>query len=202
VTQPPERAGPPVQVVVMGVTGTGKSTIAALVAGELGVALIEGDSYHPRRNIEKMSSGRPLTDDDRRPWLQTLAGLLVAERRAGRSAVLACSALRRSYRDILRGDAAADATFFVHLHADVQLLEQRMRSREHFMPPSLLRSQVDSLEPLADDEEGVQVDVAAPTHEVMGRVREALRKRTTDVRDQPPARGSGWHPPAEPPPSS
>lgn len=168
------RAGTSPQIVVMGVTGTGKSTVGALVADDLGVDLIEGDSYHPPANIEKMSSGRPLTDDDRRPWLEKLAGLVAAERAAGRTAVLACSALRRAYRDILRGDIPADEVFFVHLHADFDVLDARMRSREHFMPPALLQSQFDTLEPLESDEAGVVVDVALPVDEVMDRVREAL----------------------------
>lgn len=170
-----ELAGPEARVVVMGVAGTGKSTIAALVATHLGVDLIEGDSYHPRHNIEKMAAGQPLTDEDRRPWLETLAALVDSEHRAGRSAVLACSALRRSYRDILRGDLPDDATFFVHLHADSHVLEERMRSRTHFMPASLLTSQLDALEPLQDDEAGVQVDAAAPVDEIMDRVHQALR---------------------------
>lgn len=164
----------PLQVVVMGVTGTGKSTIGALVATDLGVGLIEGDAYHPPANIEKMSSGQPLTDEDRRPWLETLAGLLAAERAEGRTAVLACSALRRSYRDVLRGDLPAPDVFFVHLHATFDLLDRRMRTRQHFMPPSLLQSQFDTLEPLEPDETGVLVDVALSLEEVMEQVRAAL----------------------------
>jgi gluconokinase len=165
---------PPLQVVVMGVTGTGKSTIGELVAADLGVELIEGDSYHPTANIEKMSSGRPLTDEDRRAWLETLASLLAAGRAQDRTAVLACSALRRTYRDILRGDIPTDEVFFIHLHADFDVLDARMRAREHFMPPALLQSQFDTLEPLEPDEAGVLVDVALPVDEVMGQVREAL----------------------------
>lgn len=164
----------PLQVVVMGVTGTGKSTIGALAAADLGVDLIEGDAYHPPSNIEKMSSGQPLTDEDRRPWLETLAGLLAAERSEGRTAVLTCSALRRSYRDLLRGDIPAPEVFFVHLHGAFDVLDRRMRSRQHFMRPSLLQSQLDTLEPLEPDEAGVLVDVALPVDEVMRQVRAAL----------------------------
>jgi gluconokinase len=158
----------------MGVAGTGKSTIGELVAADLGVELIEGDSYHPPANVEKMSSGHPLTDEDRRPWLETLAGLVAERRAAGRTAVLACSALRRAYRDILRGDIPSDEVFFVHLHADFDVLDARMRTREHFMPAALLQSQFDTLEPLEPDETGVVVDVALPVDEVMDRVREAI----------------------------
>ena len=167
------RDGPP-QVVVMGVTGTGKSTIGALVAADLGVDLIEGDAYHPPSNLEKMSSGRPLTDEDRRPWLETLAGLLAMERAEGRTAVLTCSALRRAYRDILRADIPAREVFFVHLHAAFDVLDQRMRTREHFMPPSLLQSQLDTLEPLEPDEAGVLVDVGLSVDEVIEQVRASL----------------------------
>ncbi|HEX6249031.1 MAG TPA: gluconokinase, partial [Nocardioidaceae bacterium] len=92
----------------------------------------------------------------------------------GRSTVLACSALRRPYRDILRGDIPADEVFFVHLHADFDVLDRRMRAREHFMPASLLQSQLDTLEPLEADETGVVVDVALPVDDVMRQVREAL----------------------------
>jgi gluconokinase len=156
------------------VTGTGKSTIGALVAADLGVELIEGDSYHPPANIEKMSSGDPLTDEDRRPWLETLAGLVAVAGTEARTAVLTCSALRRAYRDILRGDIPSDEVFFVHVHADFDVLDARMRAREHFMPPTLLQSQLDTLEPLEPDEAGVLVDVALPVDEVMVRIREAL----------------------------
>lgn len=169
----------PLQIVVMGVTGTGKSTIGKLVAVDLGADLVEGDSYHPPANIEKMAAGRPLTDEDRGPWLETLAGLVATERAEGRTAVLTCSALRRSYRDILRGDIPADDVFFVHLHADFDVLDRRMRAREHFMPPLLLQSQLDTLEPLEADEAGVLVDVALPVDEVMGQVREALAEWQT-----------------------
>jgi gluconokinase len=164
----------PLHVVAMGVAGTGKSTIGELVAADLGVDLIEGDSFHPESNIDKMSAGQPLTDEDRQPWLQRLAELVAAEHEQGRSSVLACSALRRRYRDILRGELPAGSMFFVHLHADFTVLEARMRSREHFMPPSLLRSQFDTLEPLEDDEDGVVVDVALAVEEVMAEVRGAL----------------------------
>jgi gluconokinase len=164
----------PLHVVAMGVAGTGKSTIGELVAADLGVDLIEGDAFHPQSNIDKMSSGQPLTDEDRQPWLQRLAELVAAEHEQGRSSVLACSALRRRYRDILRGELPEGTMFFVHLHADFAVLDARMQTREHFMPPSLLQSQFDTLEPLEDDEDGVTVDVALSVEEVMAEVRGAL----------------------------
>ena len=161
-------------VVVMGVTATGKSAIGAGVAAALDVPLIEGDTHHPEANIEKMSSGVPLTDDDRWPWLDILAGLLADDHRAGRSSVLACSALRRVYRDRLRGELPEDAVFFVHLEGSRELLEERMNAREHFMPVSLLDSQLDTLEPLEPDEHGAVVDIAPPLEEVVAAAVAAL----------------------------
>ena len=164
----------PLHVVVMGAAGTGKSVVGHQVAALLGSELAEGDDHHPPSNIAKMSSGTPLDDDDRRPWLEHLAGLLAADHRAGRSTVLACSALRRSYRDILRGDLPDRSVFFLHLDADYAVLEARMRSREHFMPVSLLRSQLYTLEPLGTEEHGVRVDVARPLSDVVAEARAAL----------------------------
>ena len=163
----------------MGVSGTGKSTIGALLASVLDVPFVEGDAFHPPADVEKMSAGRPLSDEDRRHWLETLAALLAAEHAAGRSTVLACSALRRLYRDILRGDLPSKDVFFVHLDGSFDVLDARMRGRDHFMPPSLLQSQLDLLEPLESDEAGVRVDVALPVDEVVRRVRGALGQRGT-----------------------
>jgi gluconokinase len=152
-------------VVVMGVTATGKTTIGERLAEELGCEFIEGDSLHPRRNIEKMESGIPLTDEDRWPWLQAIAELVAVRDFEGVSTVVTCSALRRSYRDVLR-DAAP--TFFVHLHAPFDVLQGRMRLRtKHFMPTTLLQSQFDTLEDLGDDESGAVVDVSPAVDEVV-----------------------------------
>jgi gluconokinase len=157
---------PALQVVVMGVTATGKSAVGTRVADRLGMDYIEGDEFHPKTNIEKMSAGEPLTDDDRRPWLETLAGKLAANREAGVATVLGCSALRRSYRDILRGPKDSAAVAFIHLTATFDVLRDRMEHREHFMPASLLQSQFDTLEPL-DDERGVALDVDLPLEDVV-----------------------------------
>jgi carbohydrate kinase (thermoresistant glucokinase family) len=160
-------------LIVMGVAGVGKSTIARRLADDLGLEMAEGDDFHPRANIAKMSSGRPLTDEDRWPWLEALADWTTQRRAAGQSTVLTCSALRRVYRDVLR--RPDPATFFVHLYGDESLLRERMASRQHFMPASLLRSQFETLEPLAPDESGVAVDTAASVEAIAEQVEAALR---------------------------
>lgn len=162
-------------VVVMGVSGTGKSTIGMLVAEALEVDFIEGDAHHPDANIAKMSAGTPLTDEDRRPWLERLAALAAEEHDAGRAVVMTCSALKRDYRDVLRSRTPAGTTFFVHLHGDLDVLTTRMQERvKHFMPPSLLASQLGTLEPLGDDEDGATIDVASSPSEVAAEVLAAL----------------------------
>lgn len=154
---PPVR--PPVHVVVMGVSSTGKSLIGARLAEALDAEFVEGDELHPPRNIAKMGEGTPLTDEDRWPWLEAIAERTREVAAGGRSTVVTCSALKRTYRDVLR--TAADDTFFVHLHGTFDLLAQRMRERGgHFMPPVLLQSQFETLEPLENDERGALVDVS------------------------------------------
>ena len=165
-------------VVVMGVSGTGKTSVGEELAEELGCEFIEGDSLHPSANIEKMSAGIPLTDEDRWPWLQAIAELVAVRDLEGTSTVVTCSALKRKYRDILR-DAAP--TFFVHLDAPFEVLQARMQQRtKHFMPTSLLRSQVDTLEELGDDEAGTVVDVSPPFDEVVEEAVNAVRTHYLD----------------------
>ena len=160
-------------IVVMGVSGTGKTSVGEELAEELGCEFVEGDSLHPRRNIEKMEHGIPLTDEDRWPWLQAIADMVAVRDHEGTSTVVTCSALKRKYRDLLR-DAAP--TFFVHLDAPFDVLEARMRQRtKHFMPASLLRSQVDTLEPLDDDEAGEVVDVSPALDVVVEEAVNAVR---------------------------
>ncbi len=171
-TRPYPRRGP-CHLVVMGVSGTGKTTVAEQLAERLGWEFIEGDILHPPANIAKMSAGVPLDDDDRGPWLEGLGLLLASHHDDGLSSVLTCSALKRSYRDVLRAGISDDgAVFFVHLAAPFEVLRERMESRKHFMPPSLLQSQLDSLEPLGTDELGVAVDVSQP---VAGVVADAIK---------------------------
>ncbi|MEO5653190.1 MAG: gluconokinase [Marmoricola sp.] len=166
---------PGLQIVVMGVSGTGKTVIGEGVAERLGCDFVEGDTFHPAANIEKMSAGIPLDDDDRRPWLEELARVLDEKRAAGLPTVLACSALKRSYRDILRGRAPSEDTFFLHLDHPFDVLRERMEQREHFMPASLLQSQFDTLERLGPDEAGHVLDEDATIAEVVDRAVEAVR---------------------------
>ena len=151
---------PPLHLVFMGVSGSGKSTAALAVRDLLGWEFAEGDDFHPQANVDKMAAGYPLSDEDRAPWLETLAEWTAERDAAGTPTLLSCSALRRSYRDVLR--RGGPGTFFVHLVGDKGLLLERMSGREHFMPPSLLESQLDTLEPLGEDEAGMSVDVANP----------------------------------------
>lgn len=150
-------------VVVMGVAGTGKTTIGPLLAARYGVPYAEGDDFHPPANIAKMSAGIPLDDDDRHPWLDAIGAW--AHERAGLGGVVSSSALKRSYRDRLR--AAAPDVVFVHLTGDRALIEDRMSHREgHFMPTALLDSQFATLQPLEPDEAGVAVEVAGSPEEI------------------------------------
>ncbi len=170
-----EARGPKhLHVVVMGVSGCGKTTVAEQLRDRLGLAFAEGDAYHPKANVDKMASGQPLTDEDRQPWLEELAAWTREREAEGSSTVLSCSALRVRYRDVLR--KADPETFFVHLHADFDVLAERMRQRAHFMPVSLLESQFDTLEPLENGELGVQVDVAPPVDEVVAAAVAAVRQ--------------------------
>jgi len=151
----------PALVVVMGVSGCGKSTVGRALAGRLSLRFIEGDEWHPPRNVALMAAGTPLTDDDRRDWLQALAGQLASAAAQGQGLVLSCSALKRSYREQLR--SSAPGLRFVHLHGSPDLLAARMATRPgHYMPPSLLPSQLDTLEPPAADEQPISLDIALP----------------------------------------
>jgi len=144
-------------VVVMGVSGSGKSTIGQLLADRLGVAFIDGDDLHPAANIAKMTAGIPLTDTDRAPWLEAVGDVLEANRASG--LVVACSALRRAYRDLIA--RTAPGVFFVHLDVDATTLADRMTTRpSHFMPVALLTSQLATLEPLQPDEPGTTIPAA------------------------------------------
>lgn len=168
----------PQVVVVMGVAGTGKTTIGPLLAARLGVPYAEGDDFHPQANIAKMSAGTPLDDDDRGPWLDAIGTW--AHGRSGLGGVVSCSALKRSYRDRLR--AAAPDVVFVHLAGERSLIEDRMAHRQgHFMPTALLDSQFAALQPLQADEAGVAVDVCGSPDAIAGRAAAALAALTGPV---------------------
>jgi gluconokinase len=148
-------------VLVMGVAGSGKTTVATALAGELDVEMIEGDAYHSAVNVEKMRVGIPLTDEDRWPWLLQLAVVLGDRHDLGIGTVLACSALRRSYRDVIRSKIPTEKSFVVYLDVGATTLRDRLATRRgHYMPASLLDSQLATLEPLSEGERGVTVDAS------------------------------------------
>jgi gluconokinase len=158
-------------IIVMGVAGSGKSTVAEMLAERLGWPMAEGDDFHSPANRAKMASGRPLTDEDRKPWLESIRDWIG---QTPQNAVVTCSALRRSYRDILRG--ARGRVRFLHLHGSTAVLSSRIGGRSgHFMPPALLISQLETLEPLGPDEDGTVVDVAGSPEEIVERALTQLR---------------------------
>jgi gluconokinase len=158
-----EPSSPKTAIVVMGVAGSGKSTVAEGLAERLGWPMIEGDDLHSAENKAKMSAGTPLTDDDRMPWLSAVRDWI--DQTPGHS-VVTCSALRRSYRDLLR--TANGRVRFVHLTGSRAVLGARIGARTgHFMPPSMLISQLETLEPLDADEDGVVVDIDASPDDIV-----------------------------------
>lgn len=153
-------------VVVMGVSGSGKTTIARGVAEATGFEFTEADTFHSAANIAKMEAGHPLTDEDRWPWLRALAEWMRAKADDGVSTVITCSALKRTYRDVLR--AGPPSVDFLHLDGPADLIRGRMSHREgHFMPTSLLQSQIDTLEPLDPDESGIVLDLRQTPEELI-----------------------------------
>ena len=158
-------------IVVMGVSGAGKSTVGRLIAARLDCPFRDADSFHPAANIEKMRRGEPLTDDDRRPWLETLRQRLDQSADRGEDVVLACSALKHEYRDYLREDVSAPVRY-VYLEGSEELIRERLAKRKgHFMPPGLLHSQFEALEPPKD---ALRVDIAPPVEEIAETIRRKL----------------------------
>jgi len=165
-------------IVVMGVAGSGKTTVASHLAERLGVPFVEGDSLHPAANVKKMASGQPLTDEDRWPWLRAIGERMEVERSTGHGVVVACSALKRIYRDCLRSEVHGKMHFIL-LDGSRQLISDRMKQRKgHFMPPALLDSQFATLEKPTPDEHAVILDIARTPAEL---VEEAVRSITPET---------------------
>jgi gluconokinase len=157
-------------VVLMGVTGTGKTTVGQQLAAALGWTFVEGDAFHPPANIAKMHRGEPLDDADRAPWLRAIRQRIDELVASGGSAVIACSALKRAYREVLARDRPE--VTFVYLKASAALIAERLRHRAgHFMPPALLRSQLDTLEEPTDD---ITVDAGPPPATIVAAIRRAI----------------------------
>lgn len=163
-------------IIVMGVSGSGKTSVAERLAERLGCAFVEGDRLHPQSNVEKMANGVPLTDEDRWPWLDLVGAELSAAKGRGESVVVTCSALRKIYRERLRR-VSGGMLHFVFLTADPKVLEQRMGSRTgHFMPASLLNSQLATLESPEGEKGVVTVDVDASLDVIVDNAFDALTK--------------------------
>jgi gluconokinase len=164
------KGSPGVIVILMGVSGSGKTTLGRLLSRELGWSLYEGDEFHSPANVEKMSRGIPLTDADRIPWLESLRDLIDRCVRRGENAVIACSALKRSYRGILKG--GHPEVIFVHLKADPRLIAGRLERRAgHFAAPALLTSQLATLE---EPERALAIDVSGSPQEIVATIRRRL----------------------------
>lgn len=152
-------------LVVMGVQGSGKSTAGQAVAARLGLPFLDGDHLHPVSNKAKMASGHPLTDEDREPWLRAIGRELAAGLEKGTPIVVACSALKRQYRDLIR--SYAPDTQFIHLEGSRELIAERLSRRDHeYMPPTLLDSQFATLEPLGEDEAGIRLSITLTLDEM------------------------------------
>lgn len=162
-------------LVIMGVAGCGKTTAAISLGTLTGWPVAEADDFHPQANIDKMSAGIPLTDEDRWPWLESLRDWMGQQAERGSSSIVTCSALKRSYRDLL--SKAPGRVLFIHLVAEQDALRTRMEQREgHFMPPELLPSQFATLEDLAEDEDGIVVESLATPEETLNAILAALTR--------------------------
>jgi gluconokinase len=167
-------------IVIMGVSGAGKSTVGRIVAERLGCPFRDADSFHPAANIEKMSRGEPLTDDDRWPWLAAITAWIAEHRAAGTLCVVTCSALKRAYRDIVTNRQSTDVRL-IYLKGDFALIEARLKARHgHFMPPALLQSQFEALEEPTAEEHASAVSVDATPEEIAAAVLKRLRGQSLD----------------------
>lgn len=166
-------------ILIMGVSGSGKSTTGAMLAGRLGWEYAEADDFHPAANIDKMRAGIPLTDEDRRPWLDRIAEFIDSHIAGGTSAVVTCSALKRAYRDKL----VRPEVKLVYLDGGPELIRRRMAARHgHFFPASLVESQFKDLEPPAPDEDAVDIDIDRPAAETVQAIAKALDLPQTPTR--------------------
>lgn len=167
-------ANSPSVIVIMGVTSSGKSTVGEGLAARLGWAFRDADSFHPPENVAKMSSGQPLNDDDRKPWLQAIARFIDAAESQQTPAIVTCSALKRAYRDVIVGSRGHVA--LVHLVGDRQLIAERMAARRnHFMPTSLLDSQFATLEAPQDDEKPLRVTIDQQPQQIIQTIIDRLQ---------------------------
>ncbi len=166
-----------VNVVVMGVCGSGKTTVGKAIAAALEATFIDGDDLHPRANILKMAAGHPLNDDDRKPWLQRVSDVFFSLTRRHLPGVVVCSALRKAYRDVIRD--GNENLIFIHLHAPFDLICERMSRRQgHYMKTEMVQSQFDALEfPGADERDVINIDVTPPIDEVIAQAIAAVRER-------------------------
>jgi gluconokinase len=180
--KPPVSAKP--IVVLMGVSGAGKTTVGRLLAGMLGAELAEGDAFHPKANVAKMAAGTPLDDADRQPWLEAIAQAIDRARAEGRGLVVACSALKRRYREVLIG--ARPGVALVYLRGSRALIGGRLGARKgHFMPPELLDSQFAALEEPGADERPIVVDIAPPPGAVAAEIAQEIDMRLGSTSTSP-----------------
>jgi gluconokinase len=162
-------------IVVMGVSGSGKTSVAQELTRQLSWDYVEGDDLHPEANVAKMAGGIPLDDEDRRPWLQRIADAIGEHETAGTSLIVTCSALKRSYRDLLR--EGHPSVWFAHVQASPKVLAERLAHRKgHYMPPSLLDSQLATLEPLGDGEPGDVIAGDGPLQQTVTDLLSDLRR--------------------------
>ncbi len=163
-------------LVIMGVSGCGKTTIADLLSRELGWTYRDGDEFHPKSNVEKMHSGTPLTDEDRWPWLKAIAAWIDEKRQAGAHAIVTCSALKKTYRDILIGPR--EDVGLIYLKGDEELIARRLaRRKDHFMPKGLLRSQFQTLQEPGADEHPITVSIEPTPEEIIVTILAELGRR-------------------------
>lgn len=162
-----------VHIVAMGVSGCGKTTVVEAVRDQLGFTVAEGDDFHPQANIDKMSAGIPLTDEDRWPWLESINKWMIECEHAGENTIISCSALKRSYREVLSKNLNV---YFLHLNGPESLIRERLLQRKgHFMPPTLLPSQFATLQPLQEDEPGEVIAIEGSIDEMIQRAIAAVQ---------------------------